>query len=171
MTLTESTKIEVKLPLALDVVRTLTEAIEAAYPGASILADSPVSSTITFVIPEADRRREGGEIAVEATPAAPKDAEGFLTSMRDGSFEIAPPEWFSRVMVSMAGDILDADDVENYVELQLAGKVNGERRSYVVIVARSHGQTPHELRKDAEARAERYKARLTRVRTRGPSRP
>ena len=103
------------------------------------------------------------------------DVEATLASVYDGSFGMAMPEWFARIMLEGVRATLDANPGGvNYIEQQFyAEDESGQTVRYTVTVGRPKGKTPHELRVAADGRAadtaalaRRILARLTPARRR-----
>lgn len=155
------TLVSIDLPLPLDITGSLLAAVGSMYPNAQIVTDGDPAK-LTLAIADADRAGlDGDGMPAQIPRPTPADTEALLTSLRDGSIGVSPPEWFAKMMLSICAEIVEASSAENYVEMTLHGKgPDGEPRTWAVVVARSHDQTPHQLRIAADQRAERYAERL-----------
>jgi hypothetical protein len=156
-------KISVQLPLSMRTTHRLLQALDAAWPGATLVTDSPAAAHHLVVEIDNDAVADGAPIG-ELAPMEPNDApagvdvDGFLVSLRDSSLGISLPDWFVTLELEAMRDILDAGEAPNYVEHTVRDPAT--REVYTVTVGRPGGRTAHELRVDAEARAERAEAAL-----------
>lgn len=82
--------------------------------------------------------------------------EVLLTKIFDGRLGISMPEWFGAMFVSIAKQILDDQEAPNYIEVSLTDG----KQTYPVFLCRPDRPNPHELREQAEAKVERYEAKL-----------
>lgn len=165
--------IKVALPLSLTRSGELLGAIGAHWPDAVVRTDTG-EDRYMVIDPDPEPRTDGADTGtdpVARVAKAVRDAGGppvsapsndevdaFLTSLRDGSMGISPPEWYARMMFGAFREILDSHDAPNYVEQSLLDADTGE--TYTVLVGRPGGRTPHQLRADAEERAARAEAAL-----------
>lgn len=160
--------IKVALPLSLTRSSELLQAVGNQWPGATIVTDTG-EDRYMVIDPDGDGaepRTTAEQMAQAVSSAADRptsrpaddDIDAYLTSMRDGSLGISTPEWFARMMFEAYRDILDANDAPNYVEQSMYAVDTGE--TYVVTVGRPGAKTPHQLRVEAETRAELAEAAL-----------
>ncbi len=161
MSADDVTKIEIGLPLPIDVASTLMSTISVVYPGAMIRTDGR-DRTITMTIPNTGRRATIPKRKVKAAlVTADENAEANLHNVGevDGqlSVDLGLPEAMSLELAHIAAGMLSAEGTVNYLEAECR---DGDGNRYVVCAARSQGQTPHALRLAAEKRAEMAEARL-----------
>lgn len=165
--------IRIALPLPLDVTGSLLHGVAERYPDAEILADEQPDELVvtipatnrTISAPASDPTPGGDPVSsetpsdgIETTPATLGSTEpaDWLATVYDDRLSVSLPEWFASTFVGLARQILDAADAPNYLEITLA---DGKRR-YPVIVCRPGAPGPHELRQQADERADRYAAKL-----------
>lgn len=175
-------EIHVRLPLSSATVKRLMDAVGAKWPGARVRTDrhGDTMMLVMEVESEVDDIRSGteavpisearvGEDGAIIAPLSSDEITTFLTSVRDGSFGMSMPEWYSKMMVGVFHDIVG--DAPNYVEQSLGLKDpdTGRYETWTVTVGKPGGKTPHELRSAAEAEVESLKALLRRVRADRPS--
>ncbi|QRE81860.1 hypothetical protein F1734_17490 [Rhodococcus ruber] len=105
----------------------------------------------------------------DADPSTVADGFGIKSlQVQDGAADlkfVANTEQAEHLMLAISdacGHMLDSNDATNYVEFQVSKR---GRPTYVVHVRRYMRPTPHKLREQAEARAERAEAALERVRS------
>lgn len=143
------------LPLPLDMAATLMNLLGLAYPGAMIDLRHGDPRRMVIRVPDGERRRPKrvSKRAAEAARAIAndEDEEGLLGEMSEaGNVMIHPPERLAKAMVaSLEASFEDEPLAENYLEWKLHDRSN-HARTWVVIAARSEGQTPHALRMKAE---------------------
>lgn len=156
-------RIRVQLPLAGSVTSRLMKAIGAAWPDARIDTSAQFHADgqfLVFIVPTdtdpgvpLDMAALSDDGRVEVPPGV--DIEAVLASVHDGSFGMAMPEWFARIMLEGVRATLDANtEGVNYIEQQFHGEdEDGRIVRYTVTVGRPKGRTPHELRVEADDRA------------------
>lgn len=149
--------------IPLDVAGTLLSLLGAAWPSTRVASDG---RGMTFTIDDTDRvadpsvleraaglRREASEFDVD-TYIERLDAEGIAMTL---------PEIFTVQMATLAQAIFtDEDPAVNYLETIMTSRDHSDQR-WAVIVARSAGRTPNELRQAAEARADEAEAEVRRL--------
>lgn len=147
-----STDVEIRLPLPLDLAGTLLNLIGAAYPKAQVRMSG---SHMTVAIDPADRIPDGDlETYLESfTPSMLEPGVGETLLQRDG---VSAPEWLAHVLGEIAQAALD--NAPNYIEAPL--RLTATSGEMVMTVARSEGQTPHALRMAAEARVSQLEDKL-----------
>lgn len=149
--MSETTQIEIKLPLPLDVAGTLMKLIGAAYPTSRVRPFG--NSHMMMEIDTAERVPEGD---------LDKFLEGFSLDLMDPEVGeslltqtgFSAPGWLANLAAQMMTAAIG--DAPNYIE---AG-FTLEAQNLVMSVARSEGQTPHELRLKADARVAQLEAAL-----------
>jgi hypothetical protein len=189
MVLSMHTIVSVDLPLPLDIPASLMQVLGTLYPNTQIVTDGDPRK-LTFAIADTDRYafdEEDGDCFGEDSDEAPDEAvagatnrsdtdpsrrtalaqirrvpadpeiEATLTSVRNGAFGIQPPEWFAKLIIGGLLAVLDTTSAENYLEMTLPGP---DGVQYAVVACRTADRTPHQLRQAAEARADRYAAKL-----------
>lgn len=87
---------------------------------------------------------------------APEDGAAVLTTVADTEQARA----LVLAMSDACGRMLDDDQATNYVEFEV---MKAERPAYVVHVRRAERPTPHQLRREAEARVAELEAQLERA--------
>lgn len=150
----ETTPIEFKLPLPLDVAGTLLRLIGGAYPNAKVRPTN--NGVMTVEIGTKDR-----------VPDADVDAflEGFTPDLLDPEVGVSmlteqgitAPQWLSAMLGRMADVALG--DAPNYIEAKFTLHNDGIQR--LLTVARSPEQTPHELHMQAKDRINALEAKLS----------
>lgn len=136
--------------IPMDVANTLMEVIGLAYPNAK-MGQEPGAAFVLIVDDEdrAPRTKVGTRAAAKAfrPREVPEDDETLLLGFDGQNLRVAPPEVLTRHMAEVAALTLKAvDGASNYVEQKATHPELGD---FVVIMARSKGQTPHELRQKA----------------------
>ncbi|WP_407107839.1 hypothetical protein [Rhodococcus aetherivorans] len=114
-----------------------------------------------------DEAHAGIERLVDDLAEATTEGFGIKSlEARDGAADlklVANTEQAEHLMLAISdacGHMLDSNDATNYVEFEVSKR---GRPTYVVHVRRHMRPTPHKLREQAEARAERAEAALARV--------
>jgi len=160
MTSTDRTPIRIGLPLPMDLVMSLTNAIGTMYPDATMGGDGPgYGSELVLNVSHDDRRPKATKKALrdaKVTSADPED-ELEMAGFKNGTLTVNTPREAAERLATWAHTLLAGQDAANYVE-QVA--TDGEGRRLVLIAAWSEEQTPHELRLAAERRAEEAETRL-----------
>lgn len=164
------TDICIELPLPMDITATLLNVIGLTYPGAVIkAADGPGhrDNGLVLAIPDKDRHRSAKKAQAYAKVKAHLEAEAdtTVTALGPGGLSMGLPEYMSRLLVAMARAQFDQfPDAPHYLESSVYDRDN--HAQYVVICARSQGQTPHALRKQAEAERDALVEEVARLRDR-----
>ena len=160
-------QIKVALPLSMNLSGALLAAIGAVWPEARIVTDTGEDRYMVIdpngepQAPDPERVAEAAEAAAAANGPDDEQVNAFLSSLRDGSFGMSAPEWYSKMMLGALREILDESDAPNYVEQTLHDPDTGE--VYTVTVGRPGGRTPHQLRTAAEERAAAAEAALAEI--------
>ena len=145
------TRVQIDLPLPLDVAAGLMELIGTRWPGAAATTNGE-ESKLTIVIPRNDR--DALDESDDSVGAAAR-SELFLEQLNDGSLGVSGPEWIGRFFSELLGNILDEADAPNYLEILMA---NPQGESYSVIVGRPGTPSVHTLRRQAEQRVAELEA-------------
>jgi hypothetical protein len=162
------TTVRIGLPLPLDVMGNIASAIGQFYP----TSQARMGYNTFDVIIDDSERVEDIETLVEAKKFASEfDLNARFEGMSDDAIRLKMPEWFSKTMVGTARQMFDDNpDAVNSLEMEVLATVKNEEtqqdevHKYVVIVAKSQGQTPTAMRFAAEAEVERLTAELAQVR-------
>lgn len=154
--------------LPLRVAGFLLQAVGHAYPGTQIDTGkggfgAPV---LSLLIPREDYLQSDGLTEEELAALAPgKDEPGltaFTNGFRDGSLSVGPPPWMATMLRNTAEQVHDAvvegSNPANYLQVEILPQDGGE--SFKWIICRRGGQSPHELREQAEARVAQLEAQL-----------
>jgi hypothetical protein len=163
------TPIRLGLPLPLDVVISLTNAIGAMYPSAKIKTNSGYEEMV-IVIDDDQRRPRVGKKKLAAAKNTSEDPanEQDVLAWDDDHLVTSTPEELSLYLGGACAHLLASNEsAVNYMEMQVTYK----GKPYVVAACRSKGQTPHALRMKAEqerdaalAEVERLRAELVEMR-------
>ena len=149
---TDTVEVRVDLPLPLDVAGTLMKVVGAAYPGTRVATNT---AGMVFTIPLESRVPDGDVDAYlegfEPDLLDPEVGQTMLTHTG-----ISAPEWLANVVGGIAK--IAIGEAPNYIEAPYRTADGIE--TYVLTVARSKGQTPHQLRIAAEERIERLEDKL-----------
>lgn len=168
--------IAVGLPLPINIVATLGDLIDKAWPGAQIITNAegagvpidvrnrwPVRDFMLIAVPKRAPKRVSKKDAAAAAAAndlEPGEEAADLTGLDDEWVTIAPPEELGAFLGAAGRHMLAAfEDATNYVEWEVIDRETGERT--VLSVARSKGQTPGALRVKAEEQLAALRARVT----------
>lgn len=138
----------VSSPAPMNVAGTVLALLGAAYPQAQFCSPRPGEALRV-------------EVPRDADPAPVKDPASHVVQVLridpDGlSFE-TPQQLASMLCEVVEQAFTDVPEAENYLEMPLTWE--SSRRRYVMTFARSADQTPHALRRAAEARADAAEAR------------
>ena len=153
-------KIEIRLPLPLDIAGTLTNLIGTCYPSARIATNS---ADLTILISNTDRKRKVNKRTAAAAKISTDDptAEGFISAIHDDGATIGLPEVASRNLAGWCATWLESYPDANYLETTATDPETGRR--YVIIACNSPAQTPHALRQAAEDKLTAVRAELLEV--------
>ena len=155
MTETEKmTRIQIALPLPMDVAGTVMRVIGMAYPEALMEGRD---RHMTFLIPEGARPRKGSK--AKAKPEQRDDVDSELLELGPEGISITTPE----VLAAAALDIMRTSfeqfpDAKNYLEQRCYDRQT--HKGYVMTFQRAEGKTPHEMRQQAEAKLARVEAAI-----------
>lgn len=150
--------IDISLPLPVDVVATLGNLLDAAYPGTDIDLTAG-SNCLRLLLPEGHRKAKKVSKKAAADAVVEHDGEdvevvGMEVTETGLTLSMSPPEELALRLLPLVRATLGMPGAVNYVEQHLAEK-EPPYREYVVIACRSDKQTPHALRQAAEAKLER----------------
>lgn len=166
----DEVEIRIGLPLPLDVVTSVGNAICAMYPSARIKTDTRHVGDMVLVIDDEQRLPRVGKQKLAKSKVTTDDPkmEGLLAQWDADGMGISFPEYTRLRLAEICVSILENDAAPNYLEWPVRAP---DGRRYVVAACRSMGQTPHALRMKAEqerdaalAEVERLRAELAEVR-------
>lgn len=159
-------RLNIGLPLPLDVVTLTSTVLSKAWPGSKIDGNysggllGMGSGVLSILIPEKEARRPRKVTAKAIEEARPEptdlgpewdgDVIGVQAEGEDGIvFRFGTPEALGNLLVQSCREVLaEQPEAANYLEWTMHEKDGSA--TYVLSVARSAGQTPHELRMKAE---------------------
>ena len=143
------TTITIGLPLPLDVFATLCNLVESAYPNSKVKMGY---RTADVIINDTERVEDPVDL-IEAKQFASKfSLDALFEGVSDESMKLVLPEYLAKTFATMFIRLFADNPLAiNYLEM-LVDSPDDEQR-YAVHIARSKGQTPHEL-------AQKYKADL-----------
>ena len=123
-------------------------------------------SGLTFHIEDGDRTTDPDLFVRAAALRQEADEfnlETYLQHIGDGGVSVTLPQILSATLVGLAEGMFEEHSQNvNYLETVVSSKTHPGQR-WAVIVARSAGRTPHELRTQAEARADAAEAEVARL--------
>lgn len=159
------TPIQIALPLPLDIVISLSQAIDAMYPGAKITTpdgtDRPHQGSFVVVVDDNHRRKRVSTKKLAATKAEPGTEDMKVQALDPQHLALSTPDELGLLLSGPCVHLLAAfEDAVNYVEVEVE---RGTER-YVVAACRSRGQTPHALRRKAEQERDEARAEVDRLR-------
>ena len=137
--------IRITYPLALSIAGPLCQAIGTLWPGAMV--STTESDALVMTVPDKGPQRLTKKAAREILGADDHDHDGAITRSGPGKLTVTPDDAWDELAL-FAYVVLTASGAINYVEREVTDRETGER--FVVIAARSPGQTPHVLRMKAE---------------------
>lgn len=149
-------RVDLGLPLPIDVASTIGNLIDAAYPG-TVIDTTAGYGVMRLLLPEHRGRakkvnRRAVAAAVVEPSELPLEVTGWQPTEGGVQASFSAPEQLVCAMLRLVKSVLDGTDgAVNYVEQEVVDREAPYNR-YVVIAARSSGQTPHALRQAAEAR-------------------
>lgn len=154
MTIDGMTRIQIALPLPMDVAGTVMRVIGMAYPEALMEGRD---RSMTFLIPEGARPRKGTK--AKAKPEKREELDTELLEVGPEGVSISTPE----VLAAHALEIMKASfkefpDAKNYLEQRCYDRET--HKGYVMTFQRVEGKTAHELRQEAEAKLAKAEARI-----------
>jgi hypothetical protein len=147
-------EIRIGLPLPIDITGTLINIIGLTWPGTAVKnshAKWRHEEQLVLEIPDADRHKSPKEAQRYAAVKQHLDAEAdaCITALGPAGVSVGVPEHLARVLVTLAKSWFEHyPDAENYLESTVYDP--DSRQRFVFYVAKSKGQTPHELRLAAE---------------------
>lgn len=143
-------EVRIGLPLPMDVVTTITRAFAVLWPdGMFDQSRSPGGRELVAVITDEDRMTAATKKALAKAKANSEDVtlEGLLAAWNSEGMSLSLPEVANIRLAEICVAMLSTSEAVNYLETPVTTK-DGQR--YAVAACRSIGQTPHQLRMDAE---------------------
>jgi len=160
MSTDDMTKIQVSLPLPMDVAGTVMRVIGAAYPTALIEGNG---RSMTFLIPEKARPRKVSK--AKAKPDEILDPATDLLELGPQGISISTPEHLAAASLEIMQASFDQfPDAKNYLEQRCYD--HKTHKAYVMTFQRVEGQTAHELRQEAERKLAIAEARIAELEAR-----
>lgn len=154
------TDIAIKLPLPLSVSGTLMNLVGAAWPDAQIVDNQDGILTggkhVVFRIPDAPAKPVDADAVAQAVVEPGEDDLDLLELGPNGVSMTRPKHLSAAMLQIMLNAFAEHIDAVNYLENKVHDPSEG--KVYVMIFARSEGQTPHELRMAAEEKLETARA-------------
>ena len=158
-------KLRIQLPLPLDIAGAVMQAIGKVYPGTTIRTEDelPGPRHMVFNITADDRENADSRLDdldgdLEADPDDGLTAGAQLLSIGDGCAAFTLPDWIQQLLIPLfESAFAEYPTAENYLEIPVRTE---DGRTWSVCILRPNGSTPHELRTQAEARADRAEARV-----------
>lgn len=158
------TDIAIQLPLPMSVSATLMNLVGAAWPDAEMVnnKDGILTGGRHMVLRVPDRPARTPEPdAIAAAIVEPGTDDVDLLELGPQGISISRPQQMSAMMLQvMIESFAENPDAVNYLENKVRDPDTGNE--YVLIFARSSGQTPHELRMAAEQRVDSVHATVHR---------
>lgn len=159
-------EVRINLPLPFDIASTLIKVIGATWPGTLIKQGDSAWKTerqLILEIPDKERHKDAKKRKRYHAEKQFADAfDGQLTELGPDGVGLSPHQHLVALWVDLARQSFDMwPGASNYLESTASDKDTGER--YVFWVAKSPSQTPHELRKRADARVAELEAEVARL--------
>jgi hypothetical protein len=164
----EFVDVRIELPLPMDLTGTLLQVIGMTWPGTMIKdgkGEWRSDSRLVLAIPNAERHKSPKKAEKYAKVKAHLDgwADTVLNDLGPSGVGFGLPMYVADLLIGMCqAQFEQCPDAENYFESTVYDRENHTR--YVVICARSEGQTPHALRRQAEAERDDALAEVERLR-------
>lgn len=158
-------RLKIGLPLPLDMVVTLTSLIGAAYPGAAVeTSNDAYTDRMVIRIPDGERRKPKrltkAQIKAAMAEPAEADEEASLTGFHDDGITTDLPEVVAMELCSLMHQLFEHNpEAVNYLEMTIHDR-DDPSRTWLATYCRSPQQTPHELRRKAEAERDEALAKL-----------
>lgn len=149
-------QVRIRGPLPMDVAGSLLTAVGTLYPGTRI-ANSQAGDALNLLIPDTDRPAMEGLDFGEPLEVIRLDTSGLSVT--------TPTQVATVLAATMESALAEHPAAENYLEMKLQTP-DGEGGQYVLIFARSEGQTPHELKVAAEDEVSRLRGQVADLRRR-----
>jgi hypothetical protein len=155
--------VKIELPLPMDIAGTLIDIIGKTWPHTMITDDEhryPSERRLALQIDERDRHKSAK--AKAKYQKIKQYADGWVNDLCElgpNGVSVSPHEILMKLWADLARKTFDMfPDAPNYIESTVFDPET--RARYVIYAAKSDRQTPHELRKKAEAEVERLKAQV-----------
>lgn len=167
-TIEEFVDVRIELPLPVDISVTLLRIIGLTWPGTMIKdgkGEWRSDSRLVVAIPKSERHKSPKKAEKYAKVKAHLDgwADTVLNDLGPSGAGFGLPEHMVELLIGMCRMQFEMyPDAENYTEAEVYDRENHTR--YVVICARSEDQTPHALRRQAEAERDELRAEVERLR-------
>lgn len=161
-------QIRIALPLPLSISGAVIQAIGTMWPQARISTTDP--RHLTMLVPPVEPKEVKQELQRIAEGARSDEdlgveSDAHLTDFTNNGITISAPEQASLVLAEYALSILDSNEAAvNYIEqtLSLDKEVTGpdgeSQKKLCIIACWAPNRTPHELRRQAEDRADQLEA-------------
>lgn len=146
--------------IPMDVFTTLGRLVGYAYPDATI-GNGEDGRGYTLCLPAGTRAKRVTKKAAQAAvePHDPDEPQVDVVGVtEEGTLRATVPQQLVAVLAPIALAMLEETDAPNYVEQTVHHPDTHER--VVIIVQKPNGKTPHELRTEADAKAEEARAAL-----------
>ncbi|MDJ0319778.1 hypothetical protein [Pseudarthrobacter sp. PS3-L1] len=150
----EMTRIQIALPLPMDVAATVMSLIGTAYPDALMEGKG---HNMTFLIPDGSRPRKVSK-AKSKPQEATEPSTALLECGPDGISISTPEKLAAACLEIMKASFEQFPDAENYLEQRLWDRESG--KGYVMHFQRLEGKSPAELREAAERKLAVAEARI-----------
>lgn len=163
----EFVDVRIELPLPMDITATLLQVIGLTWPGTMIKdgkGEWRSDSRLVLAIPESQRHKSPKKAEKYAKVKAHLDgwADTVLNDLGPSGVGFGLPEYVADLLIGMCRMQFEMfPDAENYTSSTVYDRENHQR--YVVICARSDKQTPHALRRQAEAERDAARAEVERL--------
>lgn len=173
--------LRIGLPLPLTVIGPLGDLIDKAWPGAAVITD-PEKAGAPPQFWNAWRRSEEMLVRIDVSKAAKRvtkkaarehaeayddpdrDDDGltFGGFKEDGTAQMSAPERLTEFLAPLVEAVLADEQIINYLSWRIVGRPDGPLagKAAFVSVARSEGQTPHEMHMAEKARADQLAVEL-----------
>lgn len=158
--------VELIYPMPMNMAGQIMQAIGTLWPEATV---SNSARGMTMHLPDVAAKRVGKRALCDAVAAVDASEDVLLTGGGVGDVTVSVPKSATWALAAWAAEWLTSEAAPNYVEqlVELAEEdaVDGKRR-LLLTACWSKEQTPHELRLQAEARADAEKARADELQAR-----
>lgn len=158
----EPIAVRIDLPIPTDVAGTIIKIIGLTYPRTLIADDGHTWKHERQLVLKIDPRdRHKSAKAMQKYRKIRDNANGWvgwLTELGPNGVSIGPHEMLTKGWVYLAKETFKLMDAPNYLETEVYD--TEDKTHYVFYVAKAHDKTPHKLRQEADARAEKAEARV-----------
>lgn len=143
--MSDDTIVKIALPLPVDVIAPIMNAVDQLWPGATALYGPEYDPGFIHFRVQRDVKRE-----VELSPAESRDE----SVMHAHNLIEGDPETAMEIASHFAALLKSAKGAKNYLELHFASKTDPEGQRIAVIVLRPGQKSPNELRLEETGRAD-----------------